>query len=787
MYVISRHLMIIIALPAMVLPVAPAEAQDEQRIEFSDAAVARAIEKGKAWFWAKYRSAPGESPWEDKASVMGPGRRPVRYVNYGGQSALATYALLSAGEKISDPRMKRAVHWLSQLETEGTYTLGIRMQVWAMLPKEMGRTLLAKDCARLVRSAGRPPADGSREAWSHHYGSYTYASTGKPATNGDHSNMHFGVLGVWAAARSGIDVDPGYWDLIHKHYVKSQSSDGTWRYNVGPGKPARNGSYGQFPPGGMTAAGLANLMIAWESLHAKDFIRCGRNPDSPAIKRALDWLDRNFGRHANGYHYYLYALERVSFACGHKFFGDRDWYKICAERLLTRQHADGGWGKDGFGDQNNFVATAFALIFLARGRNPIMFNRLQYEGDWNNRPRALAGLTRWVSGEFEREINWQIVNIDTPVKDWHDAPVLLITGAKRPRFDDRQIEKLRRFVQQGGTIFTVAECQLNGAPFNEAWRGRDDKGGLYAKLFPDYEFKRLEPNHPLFQGQLRVAGRHHFWGVSNGVRMLAVHTNEDLPLLWQTGQKLKNEDPYHIPVNLALLVNDLALGRPRGTSPWPSEKPVVPTRVNKVVRIRHGGRWDPEPLAWERMRILMRQQWRTRLILDTQPPEKLSAATFRVAHMTGTGTLTMTGGAKKALKDYVNAGGTLIVDAAGGDKTFAADAEKLLDELFDDPGRRLPIGSDVWRMPGLEIDSVRYRRATRARIAADRRPRVVARTVGGRTAVFYSREDITCGLVGYASSTCDGYASGETGKPGSAVLVMRNLIRYAHRARPPGK
>jgi hypothetical protein len=44
---------------------------------------------------------------------------------------------------------------------------------------------------------------------------------------------------------------------------------------------------------------------------------------------------------------------------------------------------------------------------------------------------------------------------------------------------------------------------------------------------------------------------------------------------------------------------------------------------------------------------------------------------------------------------------------------------------------------------------------------------------GERVGVFFSEEDLTAGLVGYASRSCDGY------DPDSAFELMRNIVLYA--------
>ena len=172
---------------------------------------------------------------------------------------------------------------------------------------------------------------------------------------------------------------------------------------------------------------------------------------------------------------------------------------------------DGGWG--------NPIETAFALLFLARGRHPVLFNKLQYPGGWNPRPRDLANLTRWISTTFESVVTWQIINLTVPVTEWHDAPVLYISGAVAPKFTDDDLAKLREFVHQGGLILSEAAC--NSLRFNKAMRD------VYAKLFPKYELRPLPPEHDVYNVHYKaVRGR--LEALSNGVRLLAIHSPTEL-------------------------------------------------------------------------------------------------------------------------------------------------------------------------------------------------------------------------------------------------------------------
>jgi len=751
----------VLALPAW------ASAQQPQP-SFSDAAVDQAIERGKQYLWSLYR--PQGDPWPDQRTEIVQdhrGRREVPYVNYGGRMALAMYALLAAGEKYTDPRLKRGLDWLSRIDCKGTYTLGLRAQIWALLPRRIARELLVKDADRLVKSIGRPPKGTRGAAWSDLYGTYSYTSAGRPSQSADHSNTQFGILGVWAAARNGVEVPKEYWELVYKHWSITQNPEGGWNYGVAASARSKDT---------MTAAGLASTLVAFENLYMDKFIKCGANADVYAITQSLNWFDNNFyqpGDYDKGpLFYYLYAVERVGLASGYKYFGKKDWYKLGAVQLIRRQRGDGSWG--------GLVNTSFAMLFLVRGRNPVAFNRLNYRGDWNNRPRALANLTRWMSRTFERETNWQIINLQVPVEEWHDALILVISGSKAPSFTDQDLEKLRTFVHQGGRILSLAECPSQSAEFDSAMRR------YYAKMFPEYKLKPLPPDHPIYRLHYQIKQDVKVWGLSNGVRILAFHANGDLPLAWQTNSHLTRADAFELAANVFLFVSDREYGRARGTSPWPSKMAFVPLRAAKVARVKYNGNWNPEPLAWERFRMLMGQKWQTNLnVGEPMTLEQLTVEEYRVAAMTGTSALSLTDGEKRALKQYVESGGTLIMDAAGGSGAFVESAAGVLEELFGQESlKRLPRSSPLYQLAGFEINSVRYRRAARVRFGSMRAPRIDAVVLNGRPAVLLSKDDLTAGLVGYPCYTCVGYS------PESAAELMRNMVltgvRVQKRLAAPG-
>jgi len=730
-------LLVVVVLLGLLTSVAAAQAQ--VTAESLDEAVTKAIAKGVKNLWDQ-RQADGSWPAASTSSSgfsMGP-------------TALAAYALLENGVSPQDERMAATLDWLAKHDDDKTYSHAVRCQVWLIVNRKTNNKYQKEfeaDVKRLILSAwdGAYMYDAKGTGKEHHY---------------DNSNSQFGVLGVWAGARANMEfIDAKYWQAVAKHWLKYQHPDGAWDYaHTGPD-----------PRPTMTAAGVATLFVCMDNLPNEGALRCraSQGPGHKAVQRGLAWLERNFedSLREESYipsawsafmPYYLYGIERVGLASGYKYFGKSDWYKTGARWLLRKQGKSGGWGAQ--------YDTAFALLFLARGRNPVLFNKLEYKGDWNNRPRALANLTEYIGKSFEATVNWQIVNLKSAVSEWHDAPILYLSGSKAPSFTEEELGKLRAYVQQGGTILSVRECQ--GAAFVAGMKR------IYAKLFPDYELVPVPRDHALYSVHFRLRGRPRLLMVSNGVRPLAIHVEDDVALPWQARMEKTQAWAYKGAANIFLYVTDKGSLRARGVNHWPAEPASAPSRKVKVARLKYAGNWNPEPLAYERLSRLLAADVGLGLDVATTEIKLLPSSGAAVATLTGTTALQASAEEQEALRQFVTAGGLLVVDAAGGARAFAKSAEALLGEVFGGTRiRRLPATSSLYT--DKQIKEFKYRRQTRERAGNLREPLLKGIMLGDRLGVVYSREDLTCGLVGCASYACDGYT------PETAYEIMRNVMLLA--------
>jgi hypothetical protein len=325
--------------------------------EFSDPAIATAIERGKAFLWSQQQPEGGWEAYGD------PDQKDHLY-NYQptGPGAMAMYALLACDANPQEPRMQRALAWLAKNEAERTYSLGARCCTWLLANQTTNRQFiknLQKDARLLMRG-------GMMDGGYNYYALRTHKGNPGNISRIDNSCSQFGLLGVWSAARGDVPIPRPYWKKVMKHWLSGQTFDGGWDY--------LNNPKGQCTPT-MTVSGIASLFVCVDNLLANQYIDCRGGKMIRPLEKALEWLDKNFEDAVevkNHQYYFLYGVERVGLASGYKYFGQYDWYRIGTQKLLATQKSDGGWG--------TVWDTAFAMLFLARGRHPVLMNKLEYPG-----------------------------------------------------------------------------------------------------------------------------------------------------------------------------------------------------------------------------------------------------------------------------------------------------------------------------------------------------------------------------------------------------------------------
>jgi len=208
-----------------------------------------------------------------------------------------------------------------------------------------------------------------------------------------------------------------------------------------------------------------------------------------------------------------------------------------------------------------------------------------------------------------------------------------------------------------------------------------------------------------------------------------------------------------------------------------------------MARIQYQGNWNPEPAGWKRLAAILLNSGKLKLDIDTVELGKGDLSGYRFAHLTGTAAVKFSQPELDAIKAYVNGGGTLLIDAAGGSDDFAAAITDELRTLFpaELAGQQdIPLldKTDLLYTTGGDL-KVEYRRFTR-RIGKYAEqwhvPHLRAITVNHRNAIYFSDEDLSAGLVGATADGINGY------EPESAVeLTARILMSVVNGSAGPAK
>jgi hypothetical protein len=343
---------------------------------------------------------------------------------------------------------------------------------------------------------------------------------------------------------------------------------------------------------------------------------------------------------------------------------------------------------------------------------------------------------------------------------------LYISASDKPDFSEEDLKKLKLYIDQGGTILSATECFGPGF--------RDGMREVYKKILPDYKLKPVPLDHPLYRAQYKMTlNPPAFFMIHNGVRPLVLHTDKDLPRAWQLFSTAFAKTDFEIASNLLMYATDRGELRNRGVTHWPDPPTRQASSTVKLARVVYKGNWNPEPQAFNRFSMLLTQRTGVGIEVDNVAAEELADNGARIACLTGTGKVEFSDSQLQAIKQYVDKGGLLMIDAAGGSPEFAASAEAAVKKMYDQPIRKLSSECALFKVSGNEIDKVSYRRKAKMERGLTNTPELRGLEIGGRLAIVFSPEDITGGLLGIPMHDCAGYS------PDSSYEIMRNTVLLA--------
>jgi len=758
--------------------------------------VRRAIERGVNYLKSQQR---GDGSWESVVAF------------HGGISALCTLALLNAGVEPSDPAMQRALDHLRDIKPDKTYVVALQTMVFARAEPEKDRLLIARNVkwlenAQIVR--------GARQ------GAWSYSESGG---DGDNSNSQFALLALHEAERVGVSAREQTWRLAKSYWEENQNADGSWGY------PTQMGSSGS-----MTCAGVSSLAIAADRVQATDArvvgdrIECckGRDDkDADRIERGMQWLGRNYsvtqnpGRGRFWTLYYLYGLERAGRLTARRFISlpekldqpvRADWYREGSDFLVRQQDPLSGFWT-GSNLENKVIGTSFALLFLSKGRWPVLIGKLRYgsEGSWNRHRGDAGNLTRYVESRWKRDLTWQVVDLQpAAVEDLEQTPVLYFCGDQSPLPDDpvqrkATAEKLRDYLDRGG--FLLAEADCGSLHFDEGFRA------LMKLAFPEpeYQLRLLEREHPIWYAEEKVDARHlrRLEGIEYGCRTSVVYAPPDpvqdpqpsLSCLWDLsrpgrGVKYSRAVQARIDAALSLGLNVMAYATNRelktkedffeAPASQRAGSPAERGRLS-VATLYHPGGCNVAPRAlWNLMEAAGREL-KIRPKVREEPLKITDESLFdhHLVFMHGRTAFRLTDAERRRLAEYIERGGMLMADSICGSRAFAESFRREMAAAFPDRKlERIPADDKLLSTEygGFDLRTVSRRDPAAGGEAGGRSLDAAVRKVppdlegirfGDRWGGVFSQYDLSCALEKRDSLECRGYTRDDAARIGLNVVL----------------
>ncbi len=796
-------LALLVLVPATTAQAAPSVGEDRALVE----KVNKAINDGVRYVKSKQQQGRHwEGLWLNALGGMD-----------GGVTALATLALLNCGEKPDTPAVRSALDYLRErstpekLKASGrTYVVGLTTMVFSEARQPRDLPLIQRNVDWLIANATR--RGGRIVGWS-----YPFAPNQAP----DASNTQYALLGLYAGKQAGAKIPDDVWREIRQLYIEGQSKVGAdmgyWTYNH---SPRGESSFT------MTVAGVSGLLIASMGLNESQqqldpvtgkAARCGIYDANEPITRGMNWLGHvnhfafERAKASKSDYYNIYGIERVGRLSGQRFIGRADWYREgCV--FLTRPFSEGGQHPDGYWPKGNgvesvdgshIIATSFALLFLSKGRTPILISKMAHGNavmdaggvlveqgpanltGWNRKHNDARHLTDFASRELFNglPLGWQVYDprrkefnteaeLTAEVGELVQTPILYFNGHEKPRLTGQQKQILKRYVEEGGFILAEACC---GSPeFAQGFRE------LVAELYDRSVLRPLPPEHAIWQSYFAVPPTEFpkLEYLDRGCRTVVIFSPEPLAGYWEESKYMpprgkkdaaRGEQAFRLAANVIAYATGMEPPKQRLTVAKIANLSKIdqspPKGFIKPAQLLIG---EPPP-AQNAMRNLMnhlRTAARIDAVLDKQSispaDDELFKYKFVYAH--GRKRFELKDDEIKNLKANLQAGGLLLADACCGKPEFDAAFRAMVKKMFpDQPLQVIPPGDDLYSatLNGTEISTVKRREKADGAGPdggfRDLPPHLEGIKVDGRWVVIYSKYDIGCALENHKATDCLGH------------------------------
>jgi len=416
------------------------------------------------------------------------------------------------------------------------------------------------------------------------------------------------------------------------------------------------------------------------------------------------------------------------------------------------------------------------VMFLAKGRKPLLIQKLKWSRDeaWNPDRNDVDHLIGFIGDKLGEATAWQVVEFDAPLEEWLAAPLLYFHGHEFPPWNVRQREKVRRYVEQGGTLLAEACCGRQ--------EFRDGFERFVADTFPSVPLHELDAGHPVYSTfyDLKPMG---LKGMEVGCRTSILYSPNDLSCLWEQGDiPVLSEQAFKMGTNIAAFaIGRQALRDRLDVITLPSEeqgKPGPPAKdALRLGQVVYDGDWHPDPQALVHFAEWLRENVELDVVTRYKPVRLTDEELYTcpILYMSGHYRFEFSQKEIDGLVAHLRRGGFLLAEACCGRPAFDDAFREMVKQAFPDAElKRLPDNHPIIRgEPGFRLTTIGYKPAALREEPNLRGPVLWGLEVNGRLAVVYSPYAIGCGLDGHVCYNCRGYLDEDARK------LAANVVLYA--------
>lgn len=423
---------------------------------------------------------------------------------------------------------------------------------------------------------------------------------------------------------------------------------------------------------------------------------------------------------------------------------------------------------------------------------PVLLTKISVSDaeDWVRTPNDLSGLLQWMSQEVK-------VNFSSNVKpfleisvDPQQNPILYRSGYKPFSLSAAEIQRLREYLLNGGTL--VFNALVGHPDFYASARQAAQR------ILPESTLYRLRLDHPVFHAFYdieKVAFRPRMvrdgvapdpypWvdGVDLDNRTAIFISRWDIALGWESNPHeswgYADEDARHLGANIISYATAMRdAGRSIGKSVELANADKATAGKFRVGQIRHEGPWKTRAAAFPMLLNQFHTATGTPVSFELRDVSLTDPALFEMPflYMTGTTDFLLSEEEMAALRKFLQNGGVLLAEAGEGRQSFDKAFREMAAKLF--PGKplaALPAGHEIYRTP-LSATKVRARPAlaVQRNSQIEMAPELYGMEINGTLSVIYTPHDLSAGWEQAPAP----YALGYEAKEATALGV--NVLFYA--------